>query len=78
MAPEGAPSSGGAALLRLVVGQTFLHACMTGIRMAAPLMALRAGNGAASVGALMALFALTQVFLSLPAGSQEVKASRRF
>lgn len=79
MAPEGgspapagrdacAGTSTGALLLRLIAGQTFLHACMTGMRMAAPLWALRAGHSAASVGALLALFALTQVFLSLPAG----------
>jgi predicted MFS family arabinose efflux permease len=76
MPPEG-PRDGGSGgagpavgreLLALVAGQTLLHACMTGLRMAAPLMALRAGHSAAAVGALMALFALTQVFLSLPAG----------
>jgi MFS family permease len=36
--------------------------------MATPLMALRAGESAATVGFLLALFALTQVFLALPAG----------
>lgn len=36
--------------------------------MAAPLMALREGHSEASVGILLALFALTQVFLALPAG----------
>lgn len=36
--------------------------------MAAPLMALREGHSAAAVGMLLALFALAQVFLSLPAG----------
>ena len=41
---------------------------MTGMRMATPLMALRAGESAATVGFLLALFALTQVFLALPAG----------
>ena len=41
---------------------------MTGFRMAAPLMALREGYSAAAVGMLLALFALSQVFLSLPAG----------
>ena len=41
---------------------------MTGMRMATPLLALREGYSAASVGFLLALFALTQVFLSLPAG----------
>lgn len=41
---------------------------MTGFRMAAPLMALRHGESAAAAGVLLALFALSQVFLSLPAG----------
>lgn len=36
--------------------------------MAAPLMALREGYSEAAVGVLLALFALTQVFLALPAG----------
>jgi MFS family permease len=55
-------------LLRLIGAQISLHACMTGFRMAAPLMALREGHSAAAVGMLLALFALSQVFLSLPAG----------
>ncbi|KAF1046097.1 MFS transporter [Xylophilus sp.] len=55
-------------LLSLVAAQVFLHACMTGVRLAAPLLALRAGYSAAAVGMLLALFALTQVFLALPAG----------
>ena len=41
---------------------------MTGLRMAAPLMALREGYSAVSVGVLLALFALSQVILALPAG----------
>ena len=41
---------------------------MTGARMAAPLLALNQGHGKAAVGLLVALFALTQIFLSLPAG----------
>ena len=36
--------------------------------MAAPLLALRLGYSEAAVGVLLALFALTQVFLALPAG----------
>lgn len=51
-----------------VVGQVCLHASMAGARMAAPLLALQQGFGKAGVGMLVALFALTQVFLSLPAG----------
>ena len=56
------------ALARLIAGQICLHACMAGMRMAAPLLALRAGYSAIAVGFLLALFALTQVFLALPAG----------
>ena len=41
---------------------------MSGLRMAAPLLALRDGYSPAAVGVLLALFAITQVFLSLPAG----------
>jgi MFS family permease len=55
-------------LIKIIIGQVFLHACMAGMRMAAPLMALRAGQSEAAVGFLLALFALTQVFLALPAG----------
>lgn len=56
------------ALARLIAGQVCLHACMAGMRMAAPLLALREGFSALAVGFLLALFALTQVFLALPAG----------
>jgi MFS family permease len=56
------------ALARLIAGHIFLHACMAGARMAAPLLALRQGHSEAAVGVLLALFALTQVFLALPAG----------
>ena len=56
------------ALARLIAGQMCLHACMAGMRMAAPLWALRQDYSAAAVGVLLALFALTQVFLALPAG----------
>ena len=56
------------ALTRLIVVQICIHACMAGIRMAAPLLALRQGYSAVAVGVLLALFSLTQVFLSLPAG----------
>jgi MFS family permease len=56
------------ALARLIAGHVFLHACMAGTRMAAPLLALRQGYSEAAVGVLLAMFALTQVFLALPAG----------
>jgi MFS family permease len=57
-----------AGLLRLIAAQVCLHAAMTGTRLAAPLLALSAGYSAAAVGVLLSLFALTQVFLALPAG----------
>ena len=55
-------------LMRLIVGQFFVHTCMTGTRLAAPLLALRDGYSPGAVGFLLSLFALTQVFLALPAG----------
>ena len=41
---------------------------MAGMRLAAPLLALRSGQSELAVGVMLALFALTQVFLALPAG----------
>ena len=55
-------------LIRIIVAQICLHACMAGTRMAAPLLALHQGYSPLAVGVLLALFALTQVFLALPAG----------
>ena len=53
---------------RLVLVQLFINACVTGMRMAAPLQSLRLGHGEAAAGCLIALFALSQMFLALPAG----------
>ena len=66
--PETAPVLTAVALARLIAGQISLHACMAGMRMSAPLLALREGYSALAVGVLLSLFALTQVFLALPAG----------
>ena len=55
-------------LALLVIGQIFLHACMMGLRMAAPLWALRNGYSETAVGVLLSLFALGAVLLALPAG----------
>ena len=55
-------------LVPLVLGHVCLHACMAGLRMAAPLVALHQGYGPLAVGFLLALVSLTQVFLALPAG----------
>jgi MFS family permease len=55
-------------LAKLIIGQIFLHACMAGSRLAAPLMALKMGYSAWAVGLLLALFSISAVFLALPAG----------
>jgi len=66
---DGAGKSGlDAQFARLITGHIFLHAAMAGTRMAAPLLALSLGYSTGAAGMLVALFALTQVFLSLPAG----------
>jgi MFS family permease len=63
-----APARFGRMLLALILGQIGLHATMAGVRMAAPLQALRDGHSAWSVGVLMALFAAAPVLLSMHAG----------
>ena len=55
-------------LIALIVGQICLHSCMAGVRLAAPLQALRQGHSAWEVGVLLGLFALAPVLLALPAG----------
>ena len=62
------PQRFGRVLLALIVGQIGLHAAMAGIRMAAPLQALREGYSAWSVGVLLSLYAAAPVLLSLQAG----------
>lgn len=57
-----------AQLPRLVAAQICIHGCLTGLRMAAPLWALRTYDSAMIAGLLLALFAISQVFLALPAG----------
>lgn len=59
---------GSRVLLALVLGQVGIHASMAGLRMAAPLQALREGAGAWTVGLLMALFATAPVLLAMGAG----------
>lgn len=68
MATTEAGGLGAGELLRLIAGQGCVHGAMAGMRMAAPLMALREGFSEAAVGVLLALFALSSVFLALPAG----------
>ena len=55
-------------LLAIIIGQICLHSCMTGVRMAAPLLALRQGHATWAVGVLMGLFALAPIALALHAG----------
>jgi MFS family permease len=56
------------ALLALIGGQIALHSCMAGVRMAAPLAALREGHSAWAVGVLLGLFAAAPIVLALAAG----------
>ena len=58
----------GRELMRLMLGQICIHSAMTGTRLAAPLLALQQGYSPAAVGVLLALYALSPVFLALPAG----------
>lgn len=62
------PALAGRVLLALIVGQLGLHAAMSGLRLAAPLQALREGYSAWAVGLLLALFAAAPVVLALKAG----------
>ena len=63
-----APVSQHQGLARLILGFVCIHACMAGVRMGAPLLWLREGGSGLEVGILLALFAVMQVFISLPAG----------
>lgn len=62
------PSALRRSVFRLVATQVCLHSAMAGFRMGAPLMALKQGYSPLAVGGLLALFAVSQVFLALPAG----------
>jgi MFS family permease len=62
------PSDLRRSVFRLVATQVCLHSAMTGFRMGAPLMALKQDYSPLAVGCLLALFAVSQVFLALPAG----------
>jgi MFS family permease len=55
-------------LTALVAGQVCLHSGMAGVRVAAPLLALRDHQPAWAVGLLLGLFAAAPVLLSLRAG----------
>ena len=62
------PDRSNRVLLAFIVGQVGLHASMAGLRMAAPLQALRDGHSAWTVGVLLALFAAAPVMLALHSG----------
>ena len=55
-------------LLALILGQIFLHSCMTGVRVAAPLLMLRQGHTEWAVGLLLGLFAAAPVATALRCG----------
>jgi len=55
-------------LVALIVGQVCLHACMAGVRLAAPLQALRDGRAEWAVGLLLGLFAAAPIVLALQTG----------
>ena len=65
---EGPRAGLGAALVRLAAGQLCLHASMTGMRMATPLLLLSQQHARSAVGLVVAMFALAQLLLLLPAG----------
>lgn len=72
-APTAAPTAAhsarqGRVIVALIAGQLGLHAAMAGLRLAAPLQALREGYSPWAVGLLMALFAAAPVLLALHAG----------
>jgi MFS family permease len=58
----------GRVITALVAGQLGMHSAMAGLRLAAPLQALREGHAAWAVGLLLALFAAAPVLSAMPAG----------
>jgi MFS family permease len=66
--PPQAQPLAGRVLVALIVGQLGMHSAMAGLRLAAPLQALRDGYSAWSVGVLLALFALAPVMSAMHAG----------
>jgi MFS family permease len=58
----------GRVLVALIVGQLGVHSTMAGLRLAAPLQALREGHSPWVVGLLLALFAAAPVLTALQAG----------
>lgn len=62
------PAGFATTLIALIAGQICLHSCMAGVRMAAPLQALRQNHAEWTVGVLMGLFAAAPIVLALQAG----------
>ena len=67
-AAQNAAPAGARGFARVVAGHTLVHASMSGMRLAAPLLALHLGLGTVYVGVLLALYSLTQVLIALPVG----------
>ncbi len=65
---RGGTATSGRVLLALILSQLGLHSAMAGLRLAAPLQALREGYSAWAVGLLLALFAAAPVVLALHSG----------
>jgi len=57
-----------AAIGRLIAAHIGLHAALAGMRMATPLLALSQGYSTGVAGCLVALFAIAQILLAIPAG----------
>lgn len=57
-----------AQLLLVLCAQTLMLASFQGLKLAAPLYALSVGVSDGAVGALVALFAASQIFLAIPIG----------
>lgn len=55
-------------LLALILGQVSLHACMSGVRVAAPLQLLQQGHSATAVGLVLALFGVAPVLQAMTVG----------
>lgn len=55
-------------LMRLVAGQSMSQTCMSGLRAALPIYALRQGYGTTEVGLLVAGFSASNLLLSVPIG----------
>ena len=62
------PATSARVIVALVLGQLGMHSAMAGLRLAAPLQALREGYSPWAVGLLLALFAAAPVLLALHAG----------